>query len=478
MHLGRPHRRPHGEDPGPRPDGPGAGRPRLGLTLIAASLCIFVVQLDFLALNLALPRMASELGTTTTNLQWVISGYMLALAATLIPGGRLGDILGRKRMLLGGLVVFGVCSLAAGLSSDAGVVIVMRIAQGVGAGVLFPLAIAVITDAYPPDRTLRAIGNAFGIGAVALALGPVFGGGVTELLSWRVVLLVNVPTCAAAILMVVAGVRESRDTTVPRSIDLPGVLTVAVGIALVTYAVDRSTAWPPGWTIGLAAAGVLLLVAFVLHERVTRWPLVALDLFRNKPYVLITMMATVANIAFVVAMYGITIYLQQVEGYSPLGAGLVFLAASVSAGIAALLSGRLGELFDVPRTIGVGTVVGGAGLFLVSYGGGLWTYVPGLALTGLGYGLGWTMGSAGTQVVVPPERAGQASGVTLAVMIGVAGICVAAGATLIEVRAAGEGLGASIEGVLRWVAVGSAVAAVAIGVLAERMMPRTVARSG
>ncbi|MEV4916305.1 MFS transporter [Streptomyces tirandamycinicus] len=478
MHLGRPHRRPDGDSPGPRSGAHGAAQPRLGLTLVAASLCIFVVQLDFLALNLALPRMASELGTTTTDLQWVISGYMLALAATLIPGGRLGDILGRKRMLLGGLVVFGVCSLAAGLSSEAGVVIVMRIAQGVGAGVLFPLAIAVITDAYPPDRTMRAIGNAYGMGALALALGPVFGGGVTELLSWRVVLLVNVPTCAAAIVMVVAGVRESHDTTVPRSIDLPGVLSVALGIALVTYAVDRSTDWPPAWTAGLAAAGALLLVAFVLRERVARWPLVALDLFRNKPYVLITLMATVANIAFVVAMYGITIYLQQVEGYSPLGAGLVFLAASVSAGVAAPLSGRLGERFDVPRTMAAATVVGGAGLFVASYGGGLWTYVPGLALTGFGYGLGWAMGSAGTQVVVPAERAGQASGVTLAIVIGVAGVCVAAGATLIEVRAAGEGLGASIEGVLRWIAVGSAVAAAVLGVIAWRLMPRTTARSG
>ncbi|ASN28599.1 MFS transporter [Streptomyces pluripotens] len=441
------------------------------MTLIASSMCIFVVQLDFLALNLALPRMASDLGTTTTDLQWVISGYMLALAATLIPGGRLGDILGRRRMLITGLVVFALCSLGAGLASTPSAVIVMRIAQGAGAGVLFPLAIAVITDAYPPERTMRVIGDAYGMGALALALGPVFGGGVTELLSWRVVLFVNVPIGAAAIVMVVLGVRESRDTTVPRSIDLPGLCMVTLGIAAVTITVDRLRAWPAGVTVGVAVTGLLLLAGFVVRERVARWPLVALDLFHNKPYVVITFMSTVANISFVLAMYGVTIYLQQVAGHTPLGAGMIFLAASVAAGVAAPLSGRLGERFDVPRTMVVMTLVGAVGLFLVSLNGDLWSYLPGLALTGFGYGMGWTMGSSGTQAVVPPERVGQASGVELAIVIGIAGMCVAAGATLIEVRTTSDGLAAAIGDVLLWVAIGSAVAAAALGLVAARVMP-------
>ncbi|MFE3494859.1 MFS transporter [Streptomyces sp. NPDC059175] len=445
--------------------------PRLWLTLIASSLCIFVVQLDFLALNLALPRMASDLGTTTTDLQWVISGYMLALAATLIPGGRLGDIFGRRRMLLVGLVVFALCSLGVGLASTPSSIIVLRIAQGVGAGVLFPLAVAVITDAYPPDRTMRAIGNAYGIGALALALGPVFGGAVTELLSWRVVLLVNVPTCAVTIAMVALGVRESRDTTVPHSVDVPGLLLVILGIATVTLTVDRQQAWPPAVSAGVSAAGVLFLVGFVLRERVARWPLVSLDLFRNMPFVIITLMSTVANIAFVVAMYGVTIYLQQATGRSPLDSGMIFLAASVAAGVAAPLSGRLGERFDVPRTMAVMTVLGAVGLFLVSLGGDLWFYLPGLALTGFGYGMGWTMGSSGTQAVVPVERVGQASGVELAIVIGVAGICVAAAASLIEVRTTADGLATAIEDVLRWIAIGSAVAAAALGLLATRVVP-------
>jgi EmrB/QacA subfamily drug resistance transporter len=441
------------------------------MTLAAASLSIFVVQLDFFALNLALPKMAADLDTSTSNLQWVISGYMLALAAFLIPGGRLGDILGRKRMLIVGLAIFGLSSLGAGLAPSAEVVIAFRIVQGVGGAILFPLAIAVVTEAFPPDRTMRAIGNAYGIGAVATALGPLFGGGLTELTDWRVVLLINVPTTVVAIVVVAVGVRESRDTTVPRAIDLPGLIAVTFGIAALTFAVDRSNQWSVGATLGVAAIGALSLIAFVLRERTARWPLVHLDLFKNAPYVLVTVMATVANIAFVVATFAATIYLQQVKDYSPLASGAIFLAVSALLGVAGPLSGRLGERYDIPRTIGVATMLGAVGLLIVSLGGALGPYVVGLALVGLGYGIGWSMASVGTQTVVPPERAGQASGVTLAIVIGSAGLAVAAAAVLME---SGPSLGTAINDLLLWVAIGSAVAAAILAALAARLAPARI----
>jgi EmrB/QacA subfamily drug resistance transporter len=444
---------------------------RLNLTLAAASLCIFVVDLDFFALNVALPQMASGLHTTTTNLQWVISGYLLALAAFLVPGGRLGDILGRKRMLQVGLVIFGLSSLGGGLGQDASVVIGFRIVQGVGAAILFPLAIAVITDAFPPERTMRAIGNAYGIGAVAMAAGPMFGGGLTELIDWRVVLLVNVPASAAAIAVVAIGVRESRDTTVPRSIDLPGLVAVVLGIALLTFAVDRSNQWSTVTTLAVAAIGLLSLVAFVLRERRATWPLVGLDLFRNRAYVLVTLMATVANVAFVVATFVITLYLQQVKGYSPFEAGIIFLAASVATGVAGPAAGRLGERFDIPRTITVATVVGSVGLFVLSLGGALGPYLAALALVGGGFGIGWAMASVGTQTVVPPERAGQASGVTLSIVIGLAGLAVSGAAVLIET---GPGLGTSIDDLLLGLAIGSAAIATILGLVASRLTPGRV----
>jgi MFS family permease len=318
---------------------------------------------------------------------------------------------------------------------------------------------------------MRAIGNAYGIGAVATALGPLFGGGLTELTDWRWVLLINVPATLAAIAVVVWGVRESRDTTVPRTIDLPGLIAVVFGIAAITFAVDRSNQWSIEATLGVAAIGALALVAFVLRERTARWPLVNLDLFSNAPYVLVTVMAAVANIAFVVATFAATIYLQQVDDYSPLASGVIFVAASALLGVAGPLSGRLGERFDIPRTIATATIVGAVGLLLVSLGGGLGSYIPGLALVGLGYGIGWSMASVGTQTVVPTERAGQASGVTLAIVIGTAGLAVAAASVLIET---GPSLGAAIDDVLRWVAIGSAVAAAILAALAARLAPRRI----
>src|SRR5437764_3059224 len=165
---------------------------KLHRILIAVSLAMFLVQLDFFALNLALPQMAHELHVTTTDMQWAISGYMLAVGALMIPAGRIGDILGRKRVLLAGVVLFGLTSLAAGLSSSAGMVIAFRVLQGAGAALSFPVGIAALTNAFPAERRQAAIGNAYGIAAAGTAIGPFVGGALSEI-CWRCVLIYYVP---------------------------------------------------------------------------------------------------------------------------------------------------------------------------------------------------------------------------------------------------------------------------------------------
>ncbi len=449
-----------GGEQGPQPD-----EKRLRLVLIATSMAIFAVQLDFFALNLSLPGMASDLGVSTDDIQWVISGYMLALGAFLIPGGRLGDLLGRKRMLIWGLAIFGGSSLAGGLAGDANLLIAARIVQGVGAAVLFPVAIAVITNAFPPERQMRAIGNAYGLGAIATAAGPFVGGGLTELADWRWVLLINVPIALMAIWLVIRSVEESRDSNAPRQIDLPGIALVVAGVAAVTFAVDRSTDWgfaSPD-TLALLAVGLLLLVGFVTRERATDQPLVDLVLFKNGPYVKITLLGTVANVAFVAATFAITLYLQRVEDYSPLVAGLIFIAASLPLAAAGPVSGRLAERFHIPTAMAIASFVGAAGLLIVATGSGLTLYLIGLALFGGGYGIGWSMVSVGTQSVVAPDRAGEASGVTLAIVIGVAGLFVAISAAAIAAATAdGSDLGGTIEVLLRVLAIGSVIAAAAL----------------
>ena len=421
---------------------------------------MFLVDLDFFALNLSIPRMAEDLGVSATDMQWVVSGYMLALAAFMIPGGRLGDVLGRRRMLIVGLTVFGAAAVLCGTAASAEVLIGFRIVQGIGAAILFPICIAVVTNAFPPERRKRAIGNLYGVGALATAIGPFVGGAVTSELGWRWVLLIQVPIAALAIVLALVGIRESRDETVPRHIDLPGLLMVAAGIGTVTFAIDRGETW--GWdslaTIGAIAGGVALLIAFVLLEARVRWPLVDLSLFRNPPYVVVTLAGMVANTCFVVTLFAATLYLQDVEGHSPITAGVIFLAASTTVAIAGPLSGWLGERLDIPRVMGVAIVAGAVGLFALSADAALGVYLPALAVFGFGYGLCWSMSSVGTQTVVPIQQAGEASGVTLTIVVGIAGLCVAVVAALIEVIGGGTGgEGDAIESILRYVAIGSAI---------------------
>jgi EmrB/QacA subfamily drug resistance transporter len=438
---------------------------RLGLVLMAAGLAMFIVDLDFFALNLAVPKMATELDTSATNMQWVISGYMLSGGAFLIPGGRLGDILGRRRMLIAGIAIFGGASAACGAAPSPEVLIGFRVIQGIGCSILFPVTIAVVTNAFPEQQRKRAIGNLYGLAAIATAAGPFVGGGVTESIGWRWVFFINVPIAAAALALSVYAVRESRDETVPRQIDFAGLAAVATGIAAITFAVDKGESW--GWTsattLGLFAAGVALLFAFVAIERRVRIPLVDLALFRNRPYVAVTALGTVSNTAFCVSTFASTLYLQQAEGYSPLAGGLIFLAASGTVALAGPLSGRLGERYDVARLMAVAIALGAAGLAVVSTGPGIAVYVAGLAAFGLGYGLGWALTSVGTQTVVPVEQAGEASGVTLAIVVGVAGLGVAVAAALIETLTGGATTqGDAIEELLRWVAIGSAAGALAL----------------
>jgi EmrB/QacA subfamily drug resistance transporter len=450
---------------------PASAGVHLHLVLAATAIAMFAVNLDFFALNLSVPGMADDLGVSTTDMQWAVSGYMLALGAFLIPGGRLGDIVGRRRMLVAGLAIFGAASLASGLAPSAEVMIGFRIVQGLGAAILFPLCIAVVSNAFPESGRKRAIGNLYGLAAVATALGPFVGGFLTGVLSWRWVLLVNVPVVIAAIVLTLRAVPESRDENVPRAIDFKGLSCVVLGIGALSYAVDKGDAW--GWssgrTLGVLAAGAALLAVFVLIERRVRWPLVDLALFRNVPYVAITLLAMTANIVFVATTFASTLYLQDVRGYSPTEAGLAFLAASATLGVAGPLSGRLAEKLDVPRLMAVAIGVGAIGLLAVSADPALAVYLPGLAVFGIGYGLCWSMASVGTQSVVSTARAGEASGVTLAIVVGVAGLCVALTASLIEVLAGGgAGEGEAVEEILRVMAIASIVIAVPLALLGSR----------
>ncbi len=446
---------------------------RRSTLMVAAGLAMFAIDVDFFSLNLALPEMARELDTTTTNLQWAVSAGLLAVAAFLIPAGRIGDIVGRRPMFLVGATVFGLASLGCGLSTSAGMLIGMRVVQGIGASILMPLTIAVVSHAYTDDSARgRAIGLIYGIGAVGGAAGPFLGGLLTESLGWEWVFFFNVPFAIGALVFGLVGVPDSRDETAPRHVDAVGAVLVALGIVAISYAFDQGPAW--GWGsagfLGLALAGVVLLALFVVVEARVRAPLVDLALFRNRAFVVVTGAGWVANSAFVIAIFATTLYLQQVRDLSPIEAGVVFLAPSIALGFAGPLSGRLAERLRPEQVGALAVLVGGIGLAVQAVDMTVWAVlVIGLGVMGLGYGIAWSYSSVGTQAVVRPEQAGGAAGVTLTVVIGGAGLMLVLAATAIEELSNGPvPTVAALEDVLRIVAGASIVVAGALMVLAAR----------
>jgi MFS family permease len=450
----------------------GAGTAARRGVVAAVALAVFCVDVDFFALNLALPATARDLHVTTTDLQWAIAVYQLTLASFLIPGGRLGDLLGRKRVLLIGIGIFGFASLLCGASQSANMLIGARFVQGIGASLLFPVGISVISNAFPVVERGRAIGNVYGIGAIGTAIGPFVGGLLTDTIDWRWVFFFNAPFALAALALTLRSVSESRDESAER-IDFTGLVAVTLGIAGFTLAIDRGSTW--GWlngrTVGLAAAGIALLAGFLLIERRVRFPLVDLTLFRNIPYVLVTGAGTVGNTAFCLMLFLSTIYLQQVRDLSPLVAGVVFLGPALANAGAGLLAGRLGARGILPnRVMGAALAIGALGLFGLSLFTGWSWYISAFTLAGFGLGISWAYTSVGTQAVVPEAMAGGASGVTLAIVVGAGGMAVVVGATLLEVLVdGGDSATTAIQVLMAALAVMAALAAVALAG-AERLI--------
>ncbi|MFB7057439.1 MFS transporter [Streptomyces vinaceus] len=400
---------------------PTPGTRRTRATLWAVSLAMFCVQLDYFALTLAVPDIAADFHVPTADLQWSLGGYLLAAGAFMIAAGRMADLLGRRRMLLVGISLFGLSSLLCALASSAPMLIVFRVLQGTGAAMIMPIGFALLTNAFPKDQHGRATGFAFAVAGIGTAAGPFVGGVLTEWVGWRALFLINVPMAIAAAFMTNRAV-ESRDDASPR-VDWLGLVTVTAGIAGVTAAVDRSQEW--GWasgrTLGLLAVGVALLAAFLLVEARVQHPLVDLRLFRNRPYVVLSAAGTVANVGAAIVIFVASLYLQQVRGLSPVAAGVLFLAPAAAVALAGPLAGSLSNRKPV-RTMAVATAIGGLASLALSATTAVLPYVLLLSLSAGTLALGYSLTTIATQAVVRPERAGEASGVTLTAMLTAAGM--------------------------------------------------------
>ena len=421
---------------------------RLWRVIIASALAMFLVNLDFFAVQVALPDMSADLNTDVANLQWVISGYMLSLAAFLIVAGRLADLLGRKTWLIIGTSIFGLTSLIGGFAASAEIIIIMRILQGVGAAILMPVCLAVVTNAFPAEKVQRAIGMVFGIAAIGQAGGPLVGGLLTEFVSWRWVLWLNVPVAIFVVYLAVTSVRQSFAEDEERRIDWLGLVLVVFAIGVFTFGIDEASVW--GWgsplTWSFIAVGLIIGIVFLWWETKYRPPLMDLTLFRIREFSVMIGAGMAGNMTAVVAIFVSMIYLQTDQGFSPLQAGLAFMIYSGGITISAQVAGRL-ERFTSWKVMVLALAMGGIGAIAMGLlTGSIVAYLVVSFFAGLGLGMTWTYTNVVTQSVVPKSKAGEASGIVLTVLIGMGGVATAIASSLTATGLSGGGSPGSVIG--------------------------------
>jgi EmrB/QacA subfamily drug resistance transporter len=377
----------------------------------------FMVILDVAIVNVALPSIKVDLGFSQQNLQWVVSAYAIFFGGTLLLGGRLADLLGRRRLFAAGLLLFAASSLLCGLAWSEGSLIAFRAVQGLGGALLAPAALSLLITTFAEGRernlALGIYGAASGSGAAA---GVLLGGVLTSYLSWPWIFFVNVPVGVAAALLAPVVLRESRPDLVHRHFDIRGAVTVTSGLMLLVYALTRATS--DGWT-STAALGTLsgagaLLVTFIVLETRSRWPLLPLRLFRQR-----TLAAANASMAIIGAVtfsefFLLTLYLQDVLGYSAVQSGVAFTGFAgtvvVVSNIAQAVVGRIGVRATL--TIGLLTSALSVGLLarLPLEGHYFWDLFPAFVLGGAGLGLSFVPVTIGGLAGVDRADAGVASG--------------------------------------------------------------------
>ncbi len=423
--------------------------------IAAAAISMLLVQMDWFALNLMLPEIARDFSTPTTDLQWLVSGYMLSLGALMITGGRAADLYGRRRTLVVGLTGFAVVSVVCSAAQNTEWLVTGRLVQGVTAALIFPVAVAVVTAYFRDDRQGRAVATVLAFSAVGTALGPFVGGAFAEHVSWRAVFLLNVPFCAAAVFMLLRHVPETRDEHAARGLDVRGVCLLGGGLAGVMLAVDQGARW--GWaspaTLVCFVGGAALLWLFGAMEKRTTEPLLDLGLLRNGPFVLVTAAGSVSNIVYCLTAVLSALYLQQARGLSPLDSGLIFLALSTGTGAASFWSGHLAERWRPESLMAVGLALSGVSLFALTWVTPLPLYTAIFAVLGVGVGLGWALTNVATQSYVPAPRLAAASGLVLTSLVLLGAVAVAVASTALEAisgsAAAAAADGPAIETVLR-----------------------------
>jgi len=382
-------------------------------TLGVLCLSVLVVVIDSSILNVALPTLQRDLGASASGLQWIVTSYILILGGLLLTTGSLGDRFGRAMMLRAGLVVFALASLTAAYMDSAGQLIAARAVMGLGAAMIVPSTLSIAVDVFKGEERTKAIAIWAALNAVGIVLGPIFGGLILEHLHWGWIFLVNLPIAAVAILAGMMLITESRDPEA-KPLDIPGAFLSMVAVSSLVYAIIQGPdeGWTSRYVLICFAIAVVTGAAFVIREMRARYPLLDLSFFKRRRFTVGAMALSLQSLALAGIMFGFTLYLQFVQGYSPLEAGVRFLPLAAGLMIGARSSERLVHRFGTTKVIASGLLLMAATLPLMM----LWQadspyWLVGVVFAVIGFGVGNVAVPSVDAIMgaVPESKAGVAS---------------------------------------------------------------------
>jgi EmrB/QacA subfamily drug resistance transporter len=382
----------------------------------AMCFALFMIMLDNTVVNVALPSIQRSLDASTSSLEWTVNAYTLSFAVLLVTGGRLGDIFGRRKIFIAGVVVFALSSGAIGFSPSDTWLVVWRAIQGAGSAMMMPATLSIITNAFPPQERGKAIGTWAGVSALALAIGPVLGGFLVESVSWQSIFFLNLPVAVGAVVVSLFAVRESRDESAVQKIDIPGVATLTLGLSALILALVEGNEWHWGSTreLLLFAVAAISLAGFAAVERRQTSPMVDFNFFRSRTFLGANIVAFIVSFAMLAMFFFMALYMQNVLHYSPLQAGVRFLPSTLMIVLIAPLAGRLADRVGSRPLMTFGLTAVSAALLWesqLSVSSGYGALLPGFVLMGIGMAFVMSPMSTAAMNAVEQAKAGVASGI-------------------------------------------------------------------
>jgi len=385
-------------------------------TLGAVAFGLFMIMLDNTIVTVALPTIRRELHIGLSELEWIVTAYTLTFAAFILIGGKLADLLGRRRMFNVGLGIFTVSSLVCGLAGSVELLMAARSIQGVGAAIMIPSTLSIVAATFPPRQRGTAIGVWAGTAGMALAIGPLLGGVITQHLGWHWIFFVNVPVGALAIVVSRFVIPESRDTSHEQGLDLPGLLSSGLSLFALTFALieGNDRGWSSPLIISLFVLAAVLMLVFVLLELHQRLPMLELSLFKIGNFVGSSLVALLVSLAMFGVFFFMSLYIQNILGYSPTRAGASFLPMTVLVILVAPFAGRFSDRIGSRWLMATGMFLVAISLYLFSRVGLHTTYLellPAMIIGGIGMPMANAPSTAAAMATVPVDKAGVGSAV-------------------------------------------------------------------